>query len=469
MSVLWEPQPRQAYAMRCDADQIFYGGAAGGGKTDCSLAFNMRGVMNYGKDWAGIIFRKTYKQLTEIIKRGKVLFGPMGAKYNKTEHIFRFPNGATVELSNLESDDDVEKYQGQQYTLIVFDELGNWVTDHCWIYMFSRCRSPAGVFCQMLGTGNPGGVGHAWIKNMFVDGFKPDVKYNIPVAYDKEAKQWEYISRCFIPSRLEDNPKLLQKNPKYKTYLLSLPEHMRRPLYEGDWDVYAGQVFDEWRRDRHVIKPFALPQGSWRRFYSMDWGSSKPYAIVKLAVNYDGKVIQYGEIYGCMRGEVNKGTKEGTAVVSKKAWADAVDEGVTDLIADPACWNKTDPSYPAPIQAFKDAGFHCIRANNDRKAGLQQMHDYMKQNDENGQPMFQVFNTCYQTIRTLPALLPDPNNPEDVDSKLEDHIYDADRYGLMSRYANHPERYLGGRTSGNNAPGNRTYQRDEPLLSQEDW
>jgi len=447
MNFLWAPYPRQARAMRCDADQIFYGGAAGGGKTDCSLAFNIRGVMDWGKAWRGIIFRKTYPQLEEVIRRGRELFAPMGAKYSDSKHIFRFPNGAEVRLANLERDTDVERYQGHQYTLIVFDELGNWRTDYCWTYMTSRNRSPAGVPCQMLGTGNPGGAGHAWIKNMFVDGFKTDVKYNIPVAYDKEAGKWEYISRCFIPSRLEDNPKLIEKDPKYKIRLLSLPGHLKRALYDGDWDVFGGQVFDEWRREKHVIQPFAMSQDGWRRFYVLDWGFAQPYAIVKLAVNYDGKVIQYGELYGCLRGEVNKGTKESSKDVAKKAWDHAVAEGVTNLVADPACWNKQD-SFPAPITAFQDVGFKCIKANNDRKSGLQQVHNFMKQNDENGQPMYQVFSTCYQTIRTLPSLMPDPHDMEDVDSKMEDHLYDAIRYGLMSRYASNPGRYLGQQRAG---------------------
>ena len=450
MSVLWEPLPRQAYAMRCDADQIFYGGAAGGGKTDCSLAFNIRGVMDWGKAWRGIIFRKTYPQLEELISRGKELFRPMGAKYHQTQHIFTFPNGAEVRLRNLEREKDVEQYQGHQYTLIVFDELVNWPTDYCWVFMTSRCRSAAGVPCQMLGTGNPGGPGHAWVKNTFIDGFKPDVKYRIPVAYDKETGKWEYISRCFIPSRLSDNPRLLEKNPKYKTYLQSLPEHMRRALYEGDWDVFGGQVFDEWRRERHVIAPFAMSQDGWRRFYALDWGYSKPYALVKLAVNYDGKVIQYGEIYGCRRGEVNAGTKKASFEVAKKAWAGAVEEGVTDMVADPAVWNGQD-GYPAPIDAFKDAGFKCIPANHDRKAGLQVLHDFLKQEDENGLPMYQVFSTCYQTIRTLPALLPDPHRPEDVDSNLEDHLYDAIRYGLMSRFVSKPQLYLSRTQTAGNA------------------
>ena len=441
MSVLWEPQPKQKIAMRCDADQIFYGGAAGGGKSDCSLAFNIRGVLDWGKDWVGIIFRKTYPQLKEIIRRGKQLFLPMGAVYRQTDHVFVFPNGAEVWLASLKSDADVEKYQGHQYTLIVFDELGNWATDYCWTYMTSRCRSPAGIPCQMLGTGNPGGPGHAWIKNTFIDGFGPNIKYNIPVAYNEDTGKWEYISRCFIPARLEDNPKLLERNPKYKTSLLGLPKHLKRALYYGDWDVFGGQMFDEWRRDKHIIKPFVMAQDSWRRFYCLDWGFGKPYAIVKMAVNYDGKVIQYGEIYGCQRGRVNEGTRESSTEVAKKAWEHAVREGVTELIADPSSWNVQD-NVLSPITAFIKIGFKCQRANNDRKPGLQIVHNFMLQEDENKQPMFQVFNTCYQTIRTLPVLMPNPHDIEDVDSKMEDHLYDAIRYGLMSRYSANPQRYL---------------------------
>jgi hypothetical protein len=287
----------------------------------------------------------------------------------------------------------------------------------------------------MLGAGNPGGVCQAWIKNTFIDGFRPDVMYKIPVAGSGEGKR-EYITQCFIPSRLEDNPSLLEKDPGYRTRLLALPEHLRRALYDGDWDIYAGQVFDEWRREAHVRKPFALPPTVWFKFYSMDWGYNKPYAVSKMAVNGDGKVIKYGEIYGCKEGEVNKGTRESSAEVADKAWQSAVNEGVVDMVADPAAWNKQD-NYPAPAESFSARGFRMCRANNDRVPGLMNFHNYLKETDQNGLPMFQVFETCYHTIRTIPALLPDRNRPEDVDSGLEDHIYDADRYALMSDFVSH--------------------------------
>jgi hypothetical protein len=129
--------------------------------------------------------------------------------------------------------------------------------------------------------------------------------------------------------------------------------------------------------------------------------------------------------------------------------------GLTELTADPARWNAQD-GFPSPIQAFVDEGFRCIRANNDRKPGLQQFHGYLKQEDENARPMFHVFNTCRQTIRTPPALPPNQNDLEDVDSGMEDRLYDAIRCGLMSRSAAHPHRYLSGaQTAGSAAHGNK--------------
>jgi hypothetical protein len=434
------PQPRQAYAMQCPADEIFFGGAVGGGKSFCALLINVRGVAQYAKDWRAIIFRKTYPQLQEIAREARRMYIPLGAVYNSTKHIFSFPNGAETVLASLDTDNNVEKYQGHQFTFIVFDELGNWASDYCWVYMVSRNRSAAGVPCQMLGTGNPGGVGHAWIKNRWIDGFKPNIMYKIPVFKDKQGN-WRYRSQCFIPSLLEDNMALMKNDPEYETRLMNMPDYLLRALRFGDWDVFAGQVFDEWRREQHTVKPFALPAARWFKFYSLDWGYNKPYAIVKLAVNYDGKVIQYGELYGCIKGEPNKGTREASKEVAARAWEDAVMEGVVDMIADPAIWSKQD-NAPSPADNFAEAGFKMQKANNQRVVGLENFHNFLKSKDENEAPMFQAFSTCYQTIRTLPVLTPDPHNPEDVDTALEDHLYDALRYGLMSRFAARAQRTL---------------------------
>jgi len=443
-NVVWYPQARQALALECPAFELLFGGAAGGGKTDFLLADFAGGIPEYGKAWRGILFRKTYPELEEVIARAKELYLPIGAEYHEQKKTFTFPNGAWLRLRSLEHENDVQHYQGHQYTWVGFDELGNYATDFQWVYMSSRARSAAGAKCYMRGTANPGGVGHAWIKNRFINGFEPEKIY----------KDAEGISHCFIPSKLEDNQILMRNDPDYEKRLNRLPEHLRRALREGDWDVIAGQYFDEWRRDRHVIKPFTLIQGAWYKFYAFDWGFNKPYALVKLAVNGDGKVIQYGEIYGCLPGEVNKGVREGSPVVARRAKQDAEMEGVTDIIMDPACWSKDD-DHLAVAEEFRKAGFRCEKANNERQSGWIKLHDLMKTDDEYGRPMFQVFDTCLHTIRTMPVLLPDPHKPEDVDSKLEDHLADAIRYGVMTGKIKYPMRRLAAQRAGFITPPKR--------------
>jgi hypothetical protein len=309
-----------------------------------------------------------------------------------------------------------------------FDELGNYATDYEWRYMTSRLRSAAGAPCYIRGTANPGGVGHAWIKNRFIDGFEPGRIYRDPKTG---------MTRCFIPSKLADNPALMKNDPGYRKRLDLLPAHLRRALLEGDWDIFAGQVFDEWRRDRHVVKPFALPPGEWKRFYALDWGFAKPFSLGKWAVNYDGRMVRYGEWYGCSRDEMDTGVRMGSEEAAGKAWAMAVQEGVSECVADPAVWNKADYN-PSVAENFHKAGFRMIRGNHDRLNGLAMFHQRLMTRGEDDRPMLLVFDTCVHFIRTVPALVPDPNNPEDVDTRLEDHIYDESRYAVMSNFAHNP-------------------------------
>jgi hypothetical protein len=430
MRVLWSPQRKQADALKNNAFELLFGGAAGGGKSDFLLADFVSWVNDWREGWRGVLFRRTYPELETIIARAKELYLPLRAVWNKTERTFIFPTGSKLQMRFLESDDDVTRYQGQEYTWVGFDELGTYPTDYCWKYMISRLRSSKGAPCYLRGTANPGGRGHGWIKERFIDGREPGKIYRIQ-------NKKSFTTRCFIPSKLQDNQILMENDPGYRDRLENLPEHLRRALLDGDWDVFMGQYFDEWRRERHVVKPFALPQGQWFKFYAFDWGYNKPYALVKLAVNRDGKVIQYGEKYGCDPEKVDTGTREPAKEVAAEAWADAVAEGVTIIVCDPAIWGKTD-DQPSPGEHLEAVGFIAERANNDRVPGWLTLHDYLKQSDEYGKPMFQVFDTCHHTIRTLPILTPDKNRPEDVDSKLEDHLADADRYGLMSDYVRDP-------------------------------
>ena len=429
--ILWEPQPKQQLALSCPAFELFYGGAAGGGKSDFLLMDFLAGCNEGRGAWRGILFRRTYKELEELIIRAKELYTPLGAHYHKTENVFTFPTGSFLRLRYLERDEDVGSYQGHQYTWVGFDELGNYPTDYCYLYMISRLRSAAGLKCYMRATGNPGGVGHSWIKMRFIDGRKPNTIYT-----DEMGR-----TRCFIPSLLDDNRILMKNDPEYEKNLTLLPRYLYEALRRGNWDIVAGAAFEEFRREEHVIKPFALESGQWFKFCAMDWGYAKPFSIGWWAVNSEGRMIRYRELYGCEKGEANKGVKKSASEVAKEAYALSVAEGVTVMVADPAVWSKTDKEASI-AEKFEAAGWKMIKANNERINGKMQLHQLLKTKGEDEKPMLLVFDTCFDFIRTIPLLLPSKAHPEDIDTAMEDHIYDETRYAIMSEYARHPARAL---------------------------
>ena len=448
--VYWRPQPKQALALRCPATELFYGGAAGGGKSDWLLGDYLQGADLYGRFWRGILFRMTYDELEELQLRANELYTPQGARFvgkgaREGSNIWIFPNGATLKLRYLENEKDVRHYIGHQYTWVGIDELGNYPTPYCWLMMKSRLRSAAGVPSYIRGTGNPGGVGHGWIKQRFMDDHIPNQIFYI------ETELNGIVSRdtaCFIPSTLDDNQILTKNDPDYEKKLLSLPKHIARALRFGDWSVFEGQVLESFRPNIHVCKPFLLEQGKWFKFCSMDWGWSKPYSIGFYAVNSLGRVIRYREMYGCVPDEYNVGVKKTAKQLAQEAWAFAVTDGIKDMVADPAIWTdeKIESESKSIAQIFEEEGFNMVKANNDRVNGLVIVDAYFKQTVVDGEkdgkpneiPMFQVFNTCKAFIRTIPMLTPNPNHPEDIDTKLEDHVYDDHRYALMSDFVAHP-------------------------------
>jgi hypothetical protein len=436
-NVLWKPHYKQALALKCPAFELLFGGAAGGGKSDFLLVDFYAGVPKYGNHWKGILFRRTYDELGELMKRAAELYGPLGGKLINKGRDYMFKNGAILEFRYLEQDKHVLRYQGHQYTWIGFDELGNYPTDFAWRYMISRCRSAAGVPCYMRATANPGGMGHAWIKTRFVDGFEP---YQTHRTVETTGTGTIPITRCFIPSLLEDNPTLMRNDPDYQNRLKLLPGHLYRALRGGDWDIFAGQVFDEWRRELHVVKPFALEPGAWKKFYALDWGYQAPFSLGKWAVNGDGRMVRYGEWYGC-GAELNTGIKMDPKEAAAKAWSMAVLEGVTEVVADTSMWEKTSDA-PSAAEEWERAGFTMIQAHKARLNGLMIFHQRLKTMCADEKPMLLVFDPCVDFIRTIPTLTPDPSNPEDVNTSLEDHIYDESRYAMMSDFAHNPTSWL---------------------------
>lgn len=435
-TIIWEPQPRQAEALACPAFELFFGGAKGGGKSDFLIGDYLANYEEWGEAWKGILFRRSYKELDEIIGRSRQIIGKIpGATYVGGDQMMwripapnaRFPGFATLRFRSLESDLDVGKYNGHQYPWIGFDELTEFPSPGPYTFMLACCRSADGAPCFVRATGNPGRPGHVWVKARFVDVSRPFELYIDPDTG---------LTRCFVPSKLEDNARLMANDPDYEKRLLLLPQHLIKALRYGDWDVVVGQVFSEYRRERHVIRQQPLGE-NWYRFISMDWGFSRPFSLGWWMVNEEGRLVRYKEWYGCEPNQPNTGLRMGAKAVAEKAWQMSVHENATTMVADPACWSKDD-DLPSIAETFASVGFRMIKATNDRHNGLMKLHEMMQVNGHDGRPMFMVMETCTNWTRTVPYLTADPRDPEDINTELEDHAYDDTRYACMSEFVLNP-------------------------------
>jgi hypothetical protein len=435
----WKPNKKQEIALSLrKVDVLFFGGARGGGKTAYLLADYVMGVNEFREHWRGILFRRTLRELDDVIAQARQMYIPLGADYNKAEKKFTFPNGAELWLSYLESDSDVEHYQGHNYPWIAFDELGNYATDYCFDFMM-MCNRSAAVpqeWVRMRATGNPGGPGHVWLKTRFIEGKEPYTVYKEPVGKTMDGDPL-YLSTCFIPATVDDNQHLMRTNPNYKAYLMAQPERIRKAMLEGNWDIKSGgEFFDAFDSSIHVIKPTLL-KGDWYRYYGLDWGYKSPYALVKLAVNPDGMVIVYGELYGQGaedgKEKRNKGTSESTDVVASKVLADMSVEGVSEVVADYNMWEQKFGPL-GPIDAFIERGISMNKANKKRDLGWNCIHELLSDKDEFGTPYLRVFSSCKYLIRELEHLQADRLKPEEPADGQPDHAVDALRYALMSPY-----------------------------------
>lgn len=447
----WSPQPGpQLEAITADwCDELFYGGAAGGGKSDFLLGDFLQDVPTYARNWQGILFRRTYNELEELIRRSREIYPSSGAVWHEQAKTWTWPNGALLRMRYVERDADATRYQGHQYTWIGWDELTQWPSDYAYRFLRARLRSAHGVKTKRIrAAANPGGVGHHWVKAYFVDpapgGFRP--------IFDPVTKS----RRMFIPARLKDNAILLGSDPSYADRLRGLASNeMVRAWLEGDWTVIEGAYFDCWSYDKHVVEPFEIPK-SWARFRSMDWGSAKPFSVGWWAIVMDdhylqatrngtparwlprGAMVRYREWYGSSGIDVGlKLTAEGVAkgIVEREG-----DEVLQYGVLDPACFKEDGgPSISERInKVLLAAGrrpFHA--ADNSRVAqhGSMGGWDQLRQRlmGEDGQPMIYCFSTHAASIRTIPALQHDPDRQEDVNTEGEDHAADEWRYACMSR------------------------------------
>ncbi len=443
MNILWTPQEKQAVFQSRPEYEALYGGAAGGGKSDALLTEALRQV--HIPHYRALILRKTYPQLSELIDRSRELYSSAfpKAKYNETKHVWVFESGAKIYFGAMQHSSDRINYQGKRYDFIAFDELTHFSWDE-YSYMFSRNRpSGPGTRVYIRSTTNPGGIGHGWVKERFITCAPPlttvvsKMKIAMPDGKLKEVTR----DRIFVPSTVFDNKKLLENDPAYVANLSMLPHKERQALLYGDWDSFSGQVFTEWKNDvshygdrvfTHVIDPFLIPK-EWKIFRGFDFGYSKPYAVEWLSADHDGRVYIIAELYGCTD-TPDTGIKDTPQEIARKI--KEIENSHPLLkgkkirgIADPAI-SKAETGESISDMMAKEGVFFDF-GDHQRLPGKMQYH-YRLAFDEGGIPMMYVFKNCRHFIRTIPNLIYDVSNVEDIDTRQEDHIYDAVRYVLMA-------------------------------------
>lgn len=441
-NIIWRPQPKQAAFMARPEWEALYGGAAGGGKSDALVCEALRQV--HIPHYKALILRKTFPQLGELIDKSLNYYPRAfpAAKYNATAHTWTFPSGARVIFGAMQYTKDRTKYQGQAYDFVAFDELTHFTFEE-YSYLFSRCRpNGPGTRCYIRATANPGGVGHGWVKERFITAAPPmsPVWSDVEIVFPDGHQETRRRSRIFVPSSVFDNPALLQNDPDYITNLASMPEAERRALLYGDWDTFSGQVFTEWKNDpsqyasrqhTHVVDPFLIPQ-DWAVWCALDWGYARPFAVGWYAVDHDRRLYHIREYYGCT-GTPNQGVKlEPGEVARRIRQIEAEDPNLrgrtVHRVGDPAIWQSDGTESIGALMERERVSFE--RGDHARISGKMQVHHRLAF-DADGVPMLYVFSTCKHFIRTVPNLVYDEKDVEDIDTDGEDHIYDALRYVCM--------------------------------------
>ena len=447
MKVIWKPQPKQILMMQRPEYEGLYGGAAGGGKSDYLLAEALRQV--HIPHYMGILFRKTYPQLSELIDRSRWMYQRAfpKAKYNGTDHVWTFPSGAKIYFGNLNRPADKTNYQGKRYDFIGFDEVTHFTWEE-YSYLYSRNRpSGPGTRVYRRATGNPGGIGHGWVKQYFVRAGQPmkPITTELEVIGPGRKLIKLYRKKIFVPSMVFDNQELLKNDPNYLANLAMLDEQDRKALLYGDWDSFSGQVFMEWKDDpdgydnqkfTHVINDFDIPK-TWKIYRGFDFGYARPFSVGWHAVDHDGRMYRIREWYGCTK-TPNTGIKLTPQQIAKGILE--IERSEPNIkghdiigIADPSIFDRSRGESIGEM--MEKCGVYFREADNTRLAGKMQFH-YRLAFDEEGVPMLYVFRSCKDFIRTIPALVYDETKVEDIDTDQEDHIYDECRYVMMEHPLN---------------------------------
>ena len=415
-------QPKQKDFLQDAAKYKLIGGAQGGGKSHaCRMeAFRTNIMLPRLK---GLVMRRTrgeaIKNFVDPLMEETRIVGEDGTskaflQWKSSQNKIIFPNGSTIDIGFCETEADVEKYRGLEYDWICIEELTQW--EYLWwrkIMTALRTKNRR-IRPFFFGSTNPAGIGHAWVKRLWIN--KEYIENENPEDYG--------MTRAGI----YDNPILMRLDPEYLPSLLSLPEKERRARLEGDWDVFEGQFFTEWRRDIHVVRPYVPMIGVRRRIVCLDYGfSPHPSAVYWLAQMNDYSVVCYRELYKT-RLRYDQLALEIAAMTGK-------DEILSGVVCDPSVVEKETESGNTFTQEFMAVGLVVMAGNNKRVEGWNLTRKYLAPFvDPNSGKLISrlvVTENCTNLIRVIPEMMHAKVNVEDMDTTREDHPPDAVRYGLM--------------------------------------
>jgi hypothetical protein len=427
---------------------VLYDGTRGPGKTDGLIMDYAQHVgVGYGPAWRGILFRQTYKQLSDITTRTKKWFFQIfpQAKFNGSDYLWRFPGGEELLLRYMDNPDDYWNYHGHEYPWIGWEELTQWPSPECYDSMKSCCRStgPKGMPRKYRANCNPYGKGHNWVKAKFVDPAPAGT-----VMIDDQGNQ-----RVRIQGFLHENKVLEEIDPEYIKQIKSITDPNKRKAWvEGDWDIVAGGAIDDvWDREIHVVQSFDIPQ-SWRVDRSFDWGSSAPFSVGWWAESdgsdfllKNGKVKSYpvgtvfriAEFYG-WNGNVNEGSRMLASEIARNIKRI---EGSFPFHVYPGPADNSIQDADTGVSIADEMGRQGVtwtRSNKSpgsRVSGLEKIREMLENSKQRPMeaPGLFIFENCTHFIRTVPVLPRDSKKIDDVDTDAEDHVYDETRYRLMKK------------------------------------
>lgn len=404
-----EVSEKQALFLEADQSEVLYGGAAGGGKSFAQILDAMLYALKYPRS-KQLILRRTFAELDKSLIRTSLSLYPREIyTFNSSSHTGRFKNGSIIDFGYCATENDVYQYQSAEYDVIRFDELTHFTYDQ-YIYLISRVRGANGFPKQVKSSTNPGGVGHGWVKERFVDPAPPNTTF-----YGKKDR----LTKIFIPALLSENPFLQRDDPEYRTRLLALPEREKKSLLYGDWNIFEGQYFTEFDARVHTCKPFDIPK-EWRRYRAFDYGLDR-LACYWIAVSSTRECYVYREL--C---ESNLPISVAARKILDMTPAD---EEIYLTLAPPDLWSRSQESGKSKADIFYASGLGLTKSSNDREAGWLAIKELLLK-DADGFSKLHIFENCRELIKNLPALQIDDRKPTDCATEPHEitHAPDALRY-----------------------------------------